>query len=74
MHSPVGYYNLYNLINNEVVKRKGKKKDIAIIHVHMNGVSQVPYTGHTNNMCRDCAAQRSSLRPLVKPMEEENVS
>ena len=75
MHLPIGYYNLYTLLNSEVAKGKEKKKrDITIIHVNMNGTAQVPRTGHTNYMYRDRAAQRSSLRPLVTLQEEENIS
>ena len=72
MHLPIGYYNLYTLLNSEAVKRK--KKDIVIIHVDMNGMAQVPCTGHMNDIYRDCAAQHSSLRPLIRLKEEENIS
>ena len=74
MQLPIGYYNLYTLLNSEVVKRKEKKKkDITIIHVNMNGTAQVPRTGHTNYMYRDRAAQRSSLRPLAKLKGEKRI-
>ena len=75
MQLPIGYYNLYTLLNSEVVKREEKKKrDITIIHVNVDRIAQVPRTGHTNYMYRDRAAQRSSLKPLVTLKEEEYIS
>ena len=40
----------------------------------MSGVSQVPCTGHMNDIYRDRAAQRSSLRPLIRLKVEESIS
>ena len=65
---------LYTLLNGEVVKRIQKKEIIIIIHVNMDGITQVSCTWHTNNTYRDCAAQRSSLNSSVKIKEKNNIS
>ena len=72
MHLPIGYYNLYTLLNSEAVKLK--KKGIIIRYVNMNGMARVSCTGHMNDMYRDRAAQRSSLWPSARLKEEENIS